>query len=120
VTCITCLSTVALSPTVAPQPGPAERSERPSDAEATGRRARGAHLGHSAQGCGKVLAFSHRGDGVRLLEFAADLRSSHDVCRPQGSCTERIAEGWLRMPRAQGLGAQALVSNSFVRFAGEL
>jgi hypothetical protein len=50
---------------------------------ATGRRARRAHLGHSAQGCGKVSAFSHRGDGIRLLEFAADLHSAHDVCRPQ-------------------------------------
>jgi hypothetical protein len=34
VTCITCLSTVVLPPTAAPQPGPAQRSETPSDAVA--------------------------------------------------------------------------------------
>lgn len=68
----------------------------------------------------QVLAFSHRGDGVWLLEFADDLHSSHNVRRPQGSCAERTLRAGLGRPARRGWALKPSISSSFVRFVGEL
>jgi hypothetical protein len=66
-------------------------SSRSSSGHCHGRNATGREL---PIGQRQILAFSHSGDGVGLLEFADNLHSSHNVCRLQEAVqSERLGAG---------------------------